>query len=93
MRIRAFNRWALDGQNKIDIHLMLKRLVHIIHDGFLRRRQARSYSLSWILALWNMQCLFTDIQKAIRKYHNPKFTKLHLIVLARCFACCKGSCL
>lgn len=68
---RAFNGWAFGGQNKIDVELMLKRLVHIIHDGFLEEGK---HDLIHCLgtSILEYAILFTDIQKAIRKYHNPK---------------------
>ena len=68
---RAFNGWAFGGQNKIDMHLMLRRLVGIIHDGFLEEGK---HDLIHCLGTSIMEyaVLFTDIQKAIRKYHNPK---------------------
>jgi hypothetical protein len=67
-----FNGWAFGGQNKIDIHLMLKRLVHIIHDGLLIPGK---HDLLHCLGTSIMEyaVLFTDIQKAVRKYHNPNF--------------------
>ena len=66
-----FNGWAFGGQNKIDIHLMLRRLVGIIHDGLLREDK---HDLIHCLgtSILEYAVLFTDIQKAIRKYHNPK---------------------
>jgi hypothetical protein len=66
-----FNGWAFGGQNKIDIHLMLTRLVGIIHDGLL---QEGKHDLIHCLgtSILEYAVLFTDIQKAIRKYHNPK---------------------
>ena len=69
---RAFNGWAFGGQNKIDIHLMLKRLIHIIHDGFLEEGK---HDLVHCLgtSILEYAVLFSDIQRAIRKYHNPKF--------------------
>ena len=65
-----FNGWAFGGQNKIDIHLMLKRIVHIIHDGLL---QEGKHDLIHCLgtSILEYAVLFTDIQRAIRKYHNP----------------------
>jgi hypothetical protein len=67
-----FNGWAFGGQNKIDIHLMLKRLVHIIYDGLLIPGK---HDLLHCLGTSIMEyaVLFTDIQKAVRKYHNPNF--------------------
>ena len=69
---RAFNGWAFGGQNKIDVHLMLKRLVGIIHDGYLEEGK---HDLIHCLGTSIMEyaVIFSDIQKAIRKYHNPKF--------------------
>jgi hypothetical protein len=67
-----FNGWAFGGQNKIDIHLMLKRLVHIIYDRLLIPGK---HDLLHCLGTSIMEyaVLFTDIQKAVRKYHNPNF--------------------
>jgi hypothetical protein len=68
-----FNGWAFGGQNKIDVDLMLRRLVGIIHDGLLIEGK---HDLLHCLGVSIMEyaVLFTDIQRAIRKYHNPKFT-------------------
>ena len=66
-----FNGWAFGGQNKIDIHLMLTRMIDIIHDGLLREGK---HDLIHCLgtSILEYAVLFTDIQRAIRKYHNPK---------------------
>ena len=66
-----FNGWAFGGQNKIDVDLMLRRFVDIIHDGLL---QEGKHDLVHCLGVSILEyaILFTDIQKAIRKYHNPK---------------------
>ena len=70
---RHFNGWTMGSQNKCDVHLVLKRLVNIIYDGLLQEGEQ-----DWIHYLgtskleWAM--LFTDIQRAVRKYHNPKLT-------------------
>jgi hypothetical protein len=66
-----FNGWAFGGQTKIDIHLTLKRLVGIIYDGLL---EPGKHDLIHCLGTSIMEyaVVFTDIQKAIRKYHNPK---------------------
>ena len=66
-----FNGWAFGGQNKIDIHLMLTRMIDIIHDGLLREDK---HDLIHCLgtSILEYAVLFTDIQRAIRKYHNPK---------------------
>lgn len=65
-----FNGWAFGGQNKIDVELMLNRFVDIIHDGLLEQGK---HDLVHCLGVSIMEyaILFTDIQKAIRKYHNP----------------------
>jgi hypothetical protein len=68
-----FNGWAFGGQNKIDVHLMLRRLVNIIHDGLLvEGKHDLIHCLG--VSILEYAVLFTDIQKAIRKYHNPKLT-------------------
>ena len=66
-----FNGWAFGGQNKIDIHLTLRRMIDIIYDGLL---QEGKHDLIHCLGVSILEyaVLFTDIQKAIRKYHNPK---------------------
>lgn len=66
-----FNGWAFGGQNKIDPHLMLTRMIDIIHDGLL---QEGKHDLIHCLgtSILEYAVLFTDIQRAIRKYHNPK---------------------
>jgi hypothetical protein len=66
-----FNGWAFGGQTKIDVHLMLRRMVDIIYDGLL---QEGKHDLIHCLGVSILEyaVLFTDIQKAIRKNHNPK---------------------
>lgn len=65
-----FNGWAFGGQNKIDVQLMLHRFVDLIHDGLL---EPGKHDLVHCLGVSILEyaVLFTDIQKAIRKYHNP----------------------
>lgn len=65
-----FNGWAFGGQNKIDVQLMLYRFVDLIHDGLLEQGV---HDLVHCLGVSILEyaVLFTDIQKAIRKYHNP----------------------
>ena len=67
-----FNGWSFGGQNKIDVDLMLRRLVNIIHDGLLIEGK---HDLLHCLGVSIMEyaVLFSDIKRAIRKYHNPKF--------------------
>ena len=65
-----FNGWAFGGQTKIDIHLTLKRIVHIIHDKLL---EPGKHDLIHCLgtSILEYAVLFSDIQRAVRKYHNP----------------------
>jgi hypothetical protein len=68
-----FNGWAMGGQNMCDVHLVLKRLVALRFDGLLEKGQQDwmhflgTSKLEWAL-------LLTDIQRAIRKYHNSNFS-------------------
>ena len=63
----------MGGQNMCDVHLVLKRLVALRFDGLLEEglhdwmHFLGTSKLEWA-------CLLTDIQRAVRKYHNPKFT-------------------
>lgn len=70
---RAFNGWAMGGQNMCDVDLVLKRLVELRHDGLLEKGQH-----DWMHFLGTSKlewaCLLTDIQRAVRKYHNDQFT-------------------
>lgn len=83
-----FNGWAFGGQTKIDIDLMLQRLVHIIHDGLL---EPGKHDLLHCLgtSILEYAVLFTDIQRAIRKYHNPKF-KITFDCASPFFSAAKG---
>ena len=70
---RAFNGWAMGGQNMCSTSLVLKRLVSLRYDGLLEKGQhdwmhfLGTSKLEWAL-------LLTDIQRAVRKYHNENFT-------------------
>ena len=70
---RPFEGWGMGGQNMCDVHLVLKRLVHLIHDGLLETglhdwmHFLGTSKLEWAV-------LLTDIQRAVRRYHNPTFT-------------------
>jgi len=68
---KHFNGWAFGGQNKIDIHLTLRRMIDIIYDGLL---QPGKHDLIHCLGVSILEyaVLFSDIKKAIRKYHNPQ---------------------
>lgn len=68
-----FNGWAMGSQNKCDAHLVLKRLVALIYDGLLEPGvQDWIHYLGTSKLEWAM--MFTDIQRAIRKYHNPSLS-------------------
>jgi hypothetical protein len=70
---KAFNGWAMGGQNMCDIHLVLKRLVALRHDGLLEKgQQDWMHFLGTSKLEWAV--LLTDIQRAVRKYHNENFT-------------------
>lgn len=68
-----FDGWAMGGQNMCDVHLVLKRIVALRFDGLLEQgihdwmHFLGTSKLEWA-------CLLTDIQRAVRKYHNPNFT-------------------
>jgi hypothetical protein len=70
---KAFNGWAMGGQNMCDVHLVLKRLVALRFDGLLEQGyQDWMHFLGTSKLEWAL--LLTDIQRAVRKYHNPNFT-------------------
>ena len=56
-----------------DVHLVLKRLVTLIHDGLLEpgvhdwMHFLGTSKLEWAV-------LLTMMQRAVRRYHNPQFT-------------------
>jgi hypothetical protein len=68
-----FDGWAFGGQTKTDIHLFLKRLTHIIYDGLLQEGvHDWIHCLGTSILEWS--ALFSDVQRVVRKYHNPKLT-------------------
>ena len=70
---KHFNGWGMGGQNMCDVHLVLKRLVTLIHDGLLEKgvhdwmHFLGTSKLEWAV-------LLTIIQRAVRRYHNSNFT-------------------
>ena len=68
-----FDGWAMGGQNMCDVHLILRRLVALRHDGLLKEgvhdwmHFLGTSKLEWAV-------LLTDIQRAVRRYVNPSFT-------------------
>ena len=68
-----FNGWAMGGQNMCDIHLVLKRLVALRFDGLLEEgKHDWMHFLGTSKLEWAV--LLTDLQNAVRKYHNKNFT-------------------
>tara|TARA_A100000172_G_scaffold3757_1_gene2322 strand:+ start:7428 stop:8888 length:1461 start_codon:yes stop_codon:yes gene_type:complete len=68
-----FNGWSMGGQNMCDIHLVLKRLVALRFDGLLEKG-IHDYMHFLGTSKLEWATLLTDIQRAVRKYHNPNFT-------------------
>lgn len=68
-----FNGWAMGGQNMCDLHLFLKRLVTMIHDGLLEEGVHDRLHVLGIGSL-NWSIILTNIQRAIRKHHNKNFS-------------------
>lgn len=70
---QPFEGWAMGGQNMCDVHLLLKRIVALRFDGLLEpglhdwMHFLGTSKLEWAL-------LLTDVQRAIRRYHNENFT-------------------
>jgi hypothetical protein len=70
---RPFDGWGMGGQNMCDVHLVLKRLVTLIHGGLLEKGQH-----DWMHFLGTSKlewaCLLTDIQRSVRRHANENFT-------------------
>lgn len=68
-----FNGWAMGGNNMSEMHLILRRLVILLHDGML---EPGVHDWMHFLGVAKLEwaCMLTDIQRAIRKYHNPNWT-------------------
>ena len=68
-----FNGWSMGGQNMCDIHLALKRLVALRYDGLLEKG---IHDVMHFLGTSKLEwaTLLTDVQRAVRKYHNENFT-------------------
>lgn len=70
---RHFDGWAMGGQNMCDVHLVLKRLVALRYDNLLQEgRHDWMHFLGTSKLEWAV--LLTVIQRAVRRYVNPKFT-------------------
>jgi len=70
---RHFNGWGMGGQNMCDVHLILRRLITLIHDGLLEpgvhdwMHFLGTSRLEWAV-------LLTAIQRSVRQHANPRFT-------------------
>ena len=71
--IDHFNGWSMGGQNMCDIHLVLKRIVALRFDGMLEKG-LHDYMHFLGTSKLEWATLLTDVQRAVRKYHNPNFT-------------------
>lgn len=70
---QPFEGWSMGGQHKSDIHLALQRIVALRFDGLLEKgQQDWMHFLGTSKLEWAV--LLTDIQRAVRKYHNENFT-------------------
>ena len=68
-----FNGWGMGGQNMCYFHLTLKRVVALRFDGLLETGvHDKMHFLGTSKLEWAV--LLTDLQRAVRKYHNPNFT-------------------
>ena len=68
-----FNGWGMGGQNMCDISLVLRRLIELRFDGLLEKGyQDWMHFLGTSKLEWAV--LLTDIQRAVRKYHNSNFS-------------------
>jgi len=68
-----FNGWAMGGNNMSEIHLILRRLVELRHDGLLEKG-IHDWMHFLGVAKLEWACMLTDIQNAIRKNHNENWT-------------------
>ncbi len=87
---RHFNGWAAGGRNKLDLELILTRLVTIIHDGLLEpglHDWIHYLGISWM----EYAVLYTEIQRALRKYQNPNVT-ISFDCASPFYAAAKGQC-
>lgn len=85
-----FNGWAMGGQTKIDVELFLRRIVDFIHDGLLEQGKH-----DWIHCLGTSiveyAVMFSDVQRAVRKHHNPDLT-ISFDCASPFFGAAKGLC-
>jgi len=68
-----FNGYAMGGQNACDVHLILKRIVTLMHDGLLEKGL---HDWMHILGTGKLEWagVLTAIQRGVRKLYNENFT-------------------
>ena len=70
---KYFRGWAMGGANMADPHLVIKRVVTLIHDGLLEEgKQDWMHFLGTSKLEWAV--LLTALQRAVRRTHNKNFT-------------------
>jgi hypothetical protein len=68
-----FKGWGFGGRNVHDVHLLLRRVVTLIHDGLLQEGENDwIHVLGMGKLLWGV--MLTKIQRSIRATHNPNLT-------------------
>ena len=68
-----FDGYAMGGQNACDIHLILKRLVTLMHDGLLEKGL---HDWMHVLGTGKLEWagVLTAVQRGVRKQYNENFT-------------------
>ena len=70
---QPFDGWAMGGKHTKSLELSLRRLITLREEGLLEQGQH-----DWIHFLGTSKLewaiLLSDVQRAIRKYHNPNLT-------------------
>jgi len=68
-----FDGYAMGGQNACDVHLILKRIVSLMHDGLLEKGL---HDWMHVLGTGKLEWagVLTAIQRGVRKSYNENFT-------------------
>jgi len=68
-----FEGYAMGGQNACDVHLILKRIVTLMHDGLLEKGQ---HDWMHVLGTGKLEWagVLTAIQRGVRSLYNENFT-------------------
>jgi hypothetical protein len=69
----AFDGYAMGGQNACDVHLILRRIVTLMHDGLLEKGK---HDWMHVLGTGKLEWagVLTAIQRGVRKAYNENFT-------------------